>query len=271
VGQYSINATYTGGTGYTGSSSTSPLVIDVNIPITVVSAVVDGNSNAIGTTYTGATGEIADGLLNVSGGGKTNEHSMVESVLYTFNQAVLLTSNAVSLSLTPNVTVYTASTSTSTTYTGGFGTLTNGSNSVGTVLTPVSPTNGLSDEWILTFTGSTNSSTGVLEGGGIYNITLNNTDVTDVYDQDTLASNRVDTTFRLFGNSAGYSTGTGQAGVTGIDLTKFNQTYQLTAGQTNYHAWFDDAGGGTGQISGIDLTDFNKRYQNNFSGFTPTI
>jgi hypothetical protein len=168
---------------------------------------------------------------------------MVDSVVYTFNHAVSLGSNAFTIVLHQNVTV-------------------NGTTgqTVGTVptLNYSSPDGGVT--WVVTFSGS--SVFGGSIADGVYDITLNHAAVTDTQGQ-TLAADRVDTFYRLYGDTSGHGT------VNNADTFQLRATFGLSAGDAGYLAYLDY--NGTGAITNADVFQFRKRFGTTVAGFTATI
>ncbi len=138
-------------------------------------------------TYTAAAG-----LASASGGTATDasssgtalsgsQRSMVESVVYTFDQPVALGPSAVRIALHPNVTI-------------------NGTTgqTVGTLptLSWASPNGGTT--WVVTFSGSGVSASSIADG--VYDITLDGMWVTSQSSGVTVAATRTDTIYRLFGD-----------------------------------------------------------------------
>jgi hypothetical protein len=171
------------------------------------------------------------------------QRSMVDSIVYTFSHAVSLATNAFTIALDANATV-------------------NGTpgQPVGTVptLSYGSPDGGLT--WVVTFSGA-----GVVGGSiadGVYDITLNHAAVTDAGGQ-TLAADRTDVFFRLYGDSNGDGT------VNNADTFNLRKTFGLSTGQTGYLAYLDYNGDGT--VNNADVFQFRKRFGITYGGFTATI
>ena len=200
-------------------------------------------TGASGNTFTyadaGATGSgAATGTATVSLAG--NQRSMVDSIVYKFNQAVNLGTSAFNL----------------TVHTGQTGSLPGSVNYT-------SPDGGFT--WIVNFSGA--NVTGNSIADGVYDILLNPSAVTNNISGATLTqSNRgTDTLYRLFGDS------NGKESVTNLpDYTRFKASLGSTRIQASYNAIFDytDAGAITNLP---DYTQFKLRLGKALSGFTPTI
>jgi hypothetical protein len=165
------------------------------------------------------------------------QRSMVDSIVYTFNQAVnMAATNAFSIALN------------STFASGTLPTLT---------WTAINPNaDGSSTQWAVTFSGA-----GVLNGSigdGVYNITLNGASVTADGNPSVTATSRTDTFYRLFGDAAG----TGS--VTGADYNALLSTFNLKTTAAGYLAYFNEDG--AGRIDAPDynafLANFGKRFKN---------
>jgi hypothetical protein len=168
---------------------------------------------------------------------------MVDSIVYTFSQAVNITgASPFAISVHPGQT----------------GTV------PGLALTALSPNaDGSSTQWMVTFTG--NGVVGNSIANGVYDIAMNASDVTlDGYPTMTAAPRATDTFYRLYGDL------TGAGRVNTADYFAFLGTFGLKSGASGYLAAFDFGGTGAG-ISTADyfdlLTDFGLRY----SGFIATI
>jgi hypothetical protein len=158
------------------------------------------------------------------------QRSMVDSIVYTFNQAVALAAtNAFSIALN------------STFASGTLPTLT---------WTAISPNaDGSSTQWAVTFSGA-----GVLNGSigdGVYNITINGASVTSDANPTVTGTSRTDTFYRLFGDA----TGAGSVGVQ--DYNAFLTTYQLKTTAAGYLAYFNEDGD-----TKVDLGDYNAFHAN---------
>jgi hypothetical protein len=173
------------------------------------------------------------------------QRSMVRDIVYTFNHPVSLGAGAFTIALHAGVTV-----------TGNAG------QTVGTLptLNWSSPDGGVT--WVVTFSGA-----GVVGGSiadGVYDLTLNHAAVTDALGQ-TLAADRVDTFFRLFGDING-----DRQVNTLVDYTRFKAALGTNSTNAGYVAAFDY--NADGQINTLtDYTQFKNRLGKSFGGFTPTI
>jgi hypothetical protein len=171
------------------------------------------------------------------------QRSMVDSIVYTFSHAVSPAANAFTIALHPGVTVNGVTGQT-------FGTL--------PTLTWASPDGGLT--WVVTFSGP--SVIGGSIADGVYDLILNHAAVTDSAG-NTLAADRVDTFFRLYGDTNGDGT------VNNADTFKLRATFGLSAGAAGYLAYLDYNGDGT--VNNADVFQFRNRFGTTFGGFTATI
>jgi hypothetical protein len=182
--------------------------------VSITSVVVNGNNSALAGV----------------------QRSMVDSIVYTFNQAVNLGSNAFSIALN------------STFASGTLPTLT---------WTAINPNaDGSSTQWAVTFSGA-----GVLNGSigdGVYNITINGSAVTADSNPAVTGTSRTDTFYRLFGDA------TGVGSVTGTDYNALLSTFNLKSTAAGYLAYFNEDG--AGKIDAPDyngfLNNFGKRFKN---------
>lgn len=188
--------------------------------ITVTSVVVNGNNAALA----GA------------------QRSMVDSILYTFSQAVTLAAtNAFTIGM----------------HSGQTGTVPTLS---WTAINPNS--DGSSTQWAVAFIGV--GVTGGSIADGVYDITLNAAAVTsDANPSVTVQPRATDTFYRLFGDAQG----TGK--VNSADYTAFLSTYGLKASGAGYLGYFADDG--TTKIDSADYNAFLGNYGKKLSGFTATI
>ena len=185
---------------------------------------------------------------------------MVDSIVYTFNQPVsLATVGSFTIALQSGVSVN-----------GGAG------STVGTLPT-LSWSNPSGDgvTWIVTFSGS-----GVLGGGsianGVYDITLNNTDVSAVSGGGTLANPDTETFYRFGGDAQGFASNGDEAVVTTADYNQAKSAFNLgpVPGNGAYRAYFDFTGAGSSdEISTADYNTVKGVFNSGltYSGFTPTI
>jgi hypothetical protein len=171
------------------------------------------------------------------------QRSMVDSIAYTFNHAVALGANAFTIALHQNVTV-------------------NGTTgqTVGTLptLSYSSPDGGVT--WVVTFSGAGVVGNSIADG--VYDLTLNHAAVTDTQGQ-TLAADRVDTFYRLYGDTNGDGT------VNNADTFKLRATFGLSAGGTGFLAYLDYNGDGT--VNNADVFQFRRRFGTTYGGFTASI
>ena len=188
--------------------------------ITVTSVVVNGNNAALA----GA------------------QRSMVDSILYTFSQAV-------TLAATNAFTIGMHSSQTGTVPTLSW-----------TAINPNS--DGSSTQWAVAFSGV--GVTGGSIADGVYDITLNAAAVTsDANPSVTVQPRATDTFYRLFGDAQG----TGK--VNSADYTAFLSTYGLNASGAGYLGYFADDG--TTKIDSADYNAFLGNYGKKLIGFTATI
>jgi hypothetical protein len=171
------------------------------------------------------------------------QRSMVDSIAYTFNHPVTLAAGAFTIALHPNVTVNGATGQTA-------GTL--------PALGWSSPDGGTT--WVVSFSGA-----GVVNGSiadGVYDLTLSAAAVTDALGQN-LASDRVDTFYRLYGDTNGDGT------VNNADTFRLRSTFGLSAGAAGYLAYLDATGDGA--VNNADVFQFRKRFGTTYTGFNATL
>ena len=197
-----------------------------------------GLGNATGGTATTDSSTTPGGGLLAGA-----QRSMVDSIVYKFNQAVNLAGNAFTIGLHPGVAGNATSVPTLSLATtdGGF-------------------------TWIVTFSGTGVSGNSIADG--VYDITLYSDAVSAVTGGGTLSANRTDTFWRLFGDF------TGAATVNNIDRIRFNAAYASMAGAANFFAAFDDGINGgpiSGNITNTDRIIFNAQSGKAFTGFAATI
>jgi uncharacterized repeat protein (TIGR03803 family) len=170
------------------------------------------------------------------------QRSMVDSIVYTFSDAVdLAATDAFSIATHPGQS-------------GTVPTL------AWTALNPNA--DGSSTQWAVTFSGAGVSGGSI--GNGVYDITLNTAAVTsDANPTASVQSRAADTFYRLLGDA------NGDGRVNNADYAAFLNTNGLKAGQAGFDAAFDF--NGDGRINNSDyaafLTDNSLRY----TGFSPTI
>ena len=132
---------------------------------------------------------------------------MVDSVAYTFNTPVNLTSNAVTLALKGGITV-------------------TGPNTMATGAANVNWTSLSGGKiWVMTFSSASgNTVTGHSIADGVYTLTVTSADITAVAGGSTMTTARAkDTFYRLYADT------NGQQRVSNADLLAFNSTYSLEA------------------------------------------
>ena len=153
IGPHTIDATFTPTDGDTNGSVAVSITQDIDAVPTLLSTVLNGDSPYVSNTMT------------------TNQHSMVESVVYSFSSSIDLSDFAGAVSLAPiNGTTLTPT----------------------AVLTPLDPGK---TRWSVTFTGDGVDSTTHSIGDGEYRLTLNVGGLMNTYDF-----------FRLLGDMDGNGT-----------------------------------------------------------------
>jgi hypothetical protein len=202
AGSGTVDVTVTGPYGTSPTTATDKFTYVSSNPISLTGVVVNGNNTALAGV----------------------QRSMVDSIVYTFNQAVNLGSNAFSIALN------------STYASGTLATLT---------WTAINPNaDGSSTQWVVTFSGA-----GVLNGSiadGVYNITLNGSAVSADGNPSVTGTSRTDTFYRLFGDA------TGSGSVSGTDYNALLSTFNLKSTAAGYLAYFNEDG-----ASKIDAPDYN--------------
>ena len=169
------------------------------------------------------------------------QRSMVDSIVYTFSEAVNVEANAFDIAVHAGQT--------------------------GTVPTlnwaALNPnTDGSSSQWVVTFNGAGVSGGSIADG--VYDITLNAGTVTSDANPSVSSQSRpTDTFYRLFGDAQG----TGK--VNSADYDAFLSTYGLKSTSAGYLAYFADDG--TTKIDSSDYDAFLYNYGKKLSGFTATI
>ncbi len=241
-----VTVTTNGNNGFNVSDSvfiTGMSVAGYNGVFTIASA--SGNTftytaaSGLGSATGGTATDAAAGYTALSGA----QRSLVDSVVYTFNEPVDVGANAFSIALQPNVTVNAVTGQT-----------------VGTLpaLSWSSPDGGTT--WVVTFSGS-----GVSHGSiadGVYDITLNGMWVAAQSNGVTMLATRTDTFYRLFGDYDG------NLAVDLSDASQYSSTSGLSNGAADYLAYFDYDDNGTVDASGTDYTAFSSRSGTTWTAFT---
>jgi hypothetical protein len=195
-----VTITTLGPSGFSSGDSVSIAGVGSGYNGVYTIASVDTSSN----TFTYTSGSSSLSTVTNSGTATTDQtssgllfgsqRSMVDSIVYTFNQPVTLGSGAFSVALHSNVTVSGTTGQTA-------GTL--------PTLNWASPDGGRT--WVVTFSGSGVSGNSIAKG--VYDITLNAAAVSPVSGDSIMAANQTDTFYRLFGDIGGDAT------VNGSDYT----------------------------------------------------
>jgi hypothetical protein len=163
-----------------------------------------------------------------------SQRSMVDSIVYTFNQAVNLGANAITITAL-------------------------GQGGIVPTVAYASPDGGVT--WVVTFSG--NGVIGNSIANGEYQIVLNNFAVSAVSGGGTLASSDTESFYRLYGDL------TGAQSVTGVDVNAFNRAYGNNSNAAGFVAALDY--NDDGRYTGIDVNAFNRAFNTRYTGFTPTI
>jgi hypothetical protein len=171
------------------------------------------------------------------------QRSMVDSLAYTFSSAVTLAAGSFTIALHQSVTI-------------------NGvtGQTVGTLptLSWASPDGGLT--WVVSFSGNGVVNNSIADG--VYDLTLHAAAVTNANGVP-MAADRVDTFFRLYGDTNGDGT------VNNTDTFKMKTTFLKNVGDAGYLAYLDYNGDGT--VNNSDTFQLKKRFLTNYTGFTPTL
>ena len=230
--------------GSTSNAYNGPYTVGTVLSPTSFTYTASASGLAAGSGGTASTTTANAGLL------AGTQRSMVDSIVYQFNQAVSLNaSGAITLAVTSQTV----------------GGTTNAANAPNVIY---ATTDG-GYTWIATFVtgnGATVSANSIADG--VYDITLNNSAVAAVPAAAPWQSSRIDTFWRLFGDF------TGAAAVNTIDRVRFNAAFASMAGAANFFAAFDDGVNGNGISGNITNTDrilFNAQSGKQFTGFTATI
>jgi hypothetical protein len=217
AGTHNLIAVYGGDSTY--ASSTSSAVTQI-VQVVVTAVQINGN---------------LAGLVGA-------QRSVVDSIVYTFSEAVNIGASAFAIAVHP----------------GQSGTVPTLS---WTALNP--NTDGSSAQWVVSFSGA--GVTGNSIANGVYDLTMNAAAVSsDANATFTSQSRATDTFYRLFGDYLGTER------VNATDYNDFLAAYNSHYGQTGYVEAFDVTG--TDQrINATDYNDFLADYNERFSGFTATI
>ena len=201
---------------------------------------VDNNGGIANTTVGGGIAMAVGGTGSL-GAGLGSQRSTVDSIVYTFNQAVTLGAGAVTMAV----------------HAGQTGTVPS--------FSYASPDGGTT--WVVTFSG-TGAGSSILDG--VYDMTLNASAVTANSGGGTLTlsgagNTQTDTFWRLYGDFVGNET------VNNTDRGRFNLAFGLSYnfGNANYQPSLDFVQNGT--INNTDRGHFNLNFGKTFTGFTPTI
>jgi hypothetical protein len=224
-----VNGTGNSAAGYNGAFT----IASANgNSFTYADAGASGSSTGNGTATTdNATGLLTNGATNFN-----SQRSMVDSIVYTFNQAVNLGANAVTITVL-------------------------GQGGVVPTVAYASPDGGFT--WIVTFSGS--SVIGNSIANGEYQIVLNASAVSAVSGGGTLAGNITESFYRLYGDTVG----NGHQKVAAADNNTFLGAFNTKSTQAAFLAYLDYED--QGKIGAADnnafLGDFNTAYKS----FTATI
>jgi uncharacterized repeat protein (TIGR03803 family) len=216
AGTHGLVAVY-GGDAHFATSQSAPYVQTVQVALT--SVVINGTNSA---------------LVGV-------QRSMVDSIVYTFSEAVNVGANAFSIAV----------------HSGQNGT------APSLAWAAINPNgDGSSTQWVVTFSGA--GVTGGSIGNGVYDISLNSSAATsDANPAVTVQTRPVDTFYRLYGDI------NGDGRVNNADYAAFLSTNGLKAGQTGFNAGFDSDG--DGRVNNNDYAAFLTTNGMKLSGFTTTI
>jgi hypothetical protein len=250
TGATSVKFGTTAATSFTVNSGTS---ITATAPAGTLGTVDIFITTPLGTSTVTPSGKftyiaaptVSSVVLNSNNPGLAGaQRSMVNSVVYKFNQAVNLAPGAVSIALRPGITI-------------------NGAAAANPGVVPTinlsTPDGGLT--WIATFSGA-----GVIGGSianGVYDLKLNAASVTAVSGGLALAANRNDVFYRLFGDIDG------NLRVNAVDYNGFLSTFGLRSNQVGYILAYDVDN--SGRVNATDYNGFLFNFGKRFGGFTPTI
>jgi adhesin/invasin len=215
------------GTGYNGAFA----IATVPTPNTFTYTSSTSNLTTVSDSGTATVAGRSTGLLSGV------QRSMVDSIVYVFNQPVTLAAAAFTIGV----------------HSGQVG--------AAPALSWASPDGGTT--WVVAFSGS-----GVIGNSianGVYDLTLNGAAVSAVVGGGTLASNRIDTFYRLYGDTLG----NGHQRVNLTDYSTFAGAYGTRSTDAAFLAYLDENDDGR-----INLTDYSALagdYGKRYTGFTPTI
>jgi len=191
-----------------------------------------GGSTGSGTATTNAS----TGLLTNSTTNFASQRSMVDSIVFTFNQAVNLGANAITISVL-------------------------GQGGVVPTVAYASPDGGFT--WVVTFSGS--SVIGNSIANGEYQIVLNASAVTAVSGGGTLANSDTESFYRLYGDTIG----NGHQRVAAADNNTFLGAFNTKSTQAAFLAYLDYED--QGKIGSADNNAFLGDFNTAFKNFTATI
>jgi hypothetical protein len=217
------------GTGYDGSYQIS----------NVTSNTFQYTSGSSGLSTVTNSGTATDAAVTSGGLLSGGQRSMVDSIVYVFNQAVTVASGGFTIAV----------------HSGG--------NAGGTAptLAFASPDGGIT--WVVTFTGSGVNGNSIANGA--YDITLDHTKITANSGGGSLATSDTETFYSLYGDTVG----NGHMRVNGTDVATLNGTFGLRSNQSGFLAYLDS--NDDGRVNGTDLAAFNGDFGVRYTGFTPTI
>jgi hypothetical protein len=191
----------------------------------------DANAAGSSTDSGTATTDASAGVLTNGATNATSQRSMVDSIVYTFNQAVNLGANAVTITVL-------------------------GQGGVVPTVSYASPDGGFT--WVVTFSGS--SVVGNSIANGEYQIVLNASAVSAVSGGGTLAGNDTESFYRLYGDTVG----NGHQKVASADNNTFLGAFNTKSTQAAFLAYldYDDNGKINSADTNAFLGDFNIVYRN---------
>lgn len=217
AGTHNLVAVYGGDANFAAGSSAT---LAQSVQVVVMGVVVNGN------------------LPSLAGA----QRSMVNSIVYTFSEAVNVGANAFAIA------VHAGQIGTAPTMT----------------WTAINPSaDGSSTQWVVTFSGAGVNGGSIADG--VYDVTLNSLAATSDANSSANAQSRAtDTFFRLYGDV------TGDGRVSNADYNGFLSSYNLKAGESGYLAALDATGTGS-KIGNSDYNLFLSNLNARVSGFTATI